>query len=346
MTPPDGSRSLPEAVAVAIISYNTRDVLRNCLTSVMPEAPAELVVVDNGSTDGSIEMIQSEFPAVRLVVEANNPGYGAAANRAVSESIAPYVLLLNSDTVLRSGTLRALHEYMQRHPRAGMAGPRLVNVDGSLQPSCYAFPSTAFLIVEHSSLRPLAKWVPGGRRHFFIDWPHDEARAVPWVTGAALVLRRDAFDEVAGFDPSFHMYCEEVDLAYRMRAVGWETHFAPVADVTHLGGASTSKVWMPMRVRYFRSLVQFCATHHSWRATTCTVAALEMMVLFKLVLDTVTRRIVRDPERRRMLDARVALWRQLRRVPFLREAREVYGRRSNRRRMAPVTASMRGESRP
>ena len=314
------------AVAVAVISYNTRDILHDCLASVVADAPDAVVVVDNGSTDGSIEMVQQEFPAVRLLLAPDNPGYGAASNLAVAACDVGYVLLLNSDIVLRRGTLRALRDYMERHPRAGMAGPRLINADGSLQPSCYAFPSAAFIVVKHSTLELLARRVPAIRRRFFIDWPHDEARVVPWASGAALMLRRAAFDEVRGFDPSFHMYAEEVDLAYRMAAAGWETHFAPVADVVHLGGASTAKVWRPMRVRYFRSLVQFCATHHSMAATKRAIAALRALVLVKLAQDLVRLAVVRDPELRRGLQERTGLWKEILRVPFLREACEVRAR--------------------
>ena len=144
MTDASASDRTP-GVAVAVISFNTRDILRDCLTSVLAESPTELVVVDNGSTDGSIEMVRQAFPSARLVVEASNPGYGAASNRAVSECSSSYVFLLNSDTVLPPGTLDAMRGYMERHPRAGMAGPRLVNADGSLQPSCFAFPSATFL---------------------------------------------------------------------------------------------------------------------------------------------------------------------------------------------------------
>jgi hypothetical protein len=313
-------------VAVAVISFNTRDILRDCLGTVMAESPDEVVVVDNGSTDGSIAMAQREFPTARLVVEANNPGYGAASNRAVAECSAPYVLLLNGDTLLGPGTLRALRDYMEAHPRAGMAGPRLVNADGSLQPSCFAFPSATFLVVEHTSLRPLVGWIPPMRRHFFIGWPHDEARAVPWVMGAALMLRRSAYEQIGGFDATFHMYSEETDLAYRMAAAGWETHFAPVADVTHLGGASTSKHWRPMRVRYFRSLVQFCATHRSLREALRTAATLRAMVRVKLLLDLVHRRVLRDEDARRTLDARVELWRELLGVPLASEVRAVHER--------------------
>jgi hypothetical protein len=313
-------------VAVAVISYNTRDILRDCLASVMAESPLEVVVVDNGSTDGSAEMVRREFPQARLVVDESNPGYGAASNRAVAECVAPYVLLLNSDTLLRQGTLRALYDYMEAHPRVAMAGPRLRNADGTLQPSCFAFPSATFLVVEHSSLRPLAGLIPPMRRHFFIGWPHDEARAVPWVMGAALMVRRAAFERVGGFDPSFHMYCEEVDLAYRLAAAGGETHFAPVADVTHLGGASTSQVWHPMRVRYFRSMIQFCATHRPLRSALRAATTLRGMVRIKLLLDRIHRRFLRG-DARRALDARVALWRELLRVPFASEVRAVHERR-------------------
>ena len=307
-------------VSVAVISYNTRDILRRCLASVLSENPRELVVADNGSSDGSIEMVRSEFPAARLVVDASNPGYGAASNRAIAECASPFVLLLNADTILSAGTLSALVCYMDAHPRVGLAGPRLLNADGSLQRSCYAFPSTTFLLVEHSPLRSFAALVPSARRHFFIGWPHDRARAVPWVLGAALMIRREAFDAIDGFDPSFHMYYEEVDLAYRLAAAGWETHFAPVADVTHLGGASTSAVWMPMKVRNFRSLVQFGARHFSMLSLGRLIATLNLLVLVKLALDVLQRTRTHDPERRQRLDEQITLWRRVASVGFLREA--------------------------
>jgi len=334
-----------DGVAVAVISYNTCDILRDCLTSVMLEAPTAVVVVDNGSTDGSIEMVRREFPAVRLVIDPTNPGYGAAANRAVTECAMPYILLLNSDTILHPGSIAALRDYMEQHHDAGVVGPRLVNPDGSLQPSCFAFPSAAFLFVEHSPFRAAARLLPRVRRHFFIGWPHTEPRAVPWVVGAALLIRREAFDAVDGFDVSFHMYYEEVDLAYRMEAAGWTTHFAPVADVTHLGGATTARTWSAMRVRYFRSLSRFCAMHSSRGAATRLALALHVVAAGKLVLDEVRRPFARDAERRRDLEARVALWRELVQVPFLREAREVRANHSRQVRTGVARISARASAR-
>jgi GT2 family glycosyltransferase len=308
------------SVAVAVISYNTRDILRDCLRTVVANAPARIVVADNGSTDGSIDMVRGEFPDALLLVDERNPGYGAAANSAVAACDTPYVLLLNSDTLLPAGSLAPLASYMDEHPRVAMAGPRLRHGDGSLHRSAYAFPSTTFLIVEQSPLRAAARWIPAMRRRYFIDWAHDEARAVPWVYGAALMLRRTAFEEVGGYDPSFYMYYEEVDLAYRLARAGWETHYAPVAEVTHLGGASTSRVWATMKERNFRSLIRFAATHMSATEATRLAATLRALVAAKAAIASAHQLLVRDPARRRAAREDAAFWRHLARVPFVREA--------------------------
>src|SRR5207249_1100336 len=123
--------------AVVIVSWNTRDLLRTCLLRAAAELPAELVVVDNGSVDGSVEMVRAEFPEVRLQVLPENPGYGAAANRGCAATESEYVVLLNADAFLRPGALAGLTRHLQEHPRAGVAGPRLVNADGTLQRSCH-----------------------------------------------------------------------------------------------------------------------------------------------------------------------------------------------------------------
>jgi N-acetylglucosaminyl-diphospho-decaprenol L-rhamnosyltransferase len=331
MTHDDAPRARTGAVAVVVVSYNTRECLRACLATVVAESPAEVVVVDNGSADGSVETVRREFPTARVIEDGSNPGYGAASNQGVAACDAPYVLLLNSDTLLRDGTLEALREYMDQHPRAALAGPRLVHADGSAHRSCYAFPSTTFLILEHSPLRRVAGWIPPMRRRYFIDWSPAEARAVPWVHGAALMLRRSAFEAVGGFDPSFHMYYEEVDLAYRLAAAGWETHFAPVAEVTHVGGASTSRAPAAMKERNFRSLILFGATHMTAAATTRLATTLRALVLAKLAVERVRRRLVRDPGRRREFDERVELWRAIARVPFVREAATLRAGRAARR---------------
>ena len=171
-----------QQIAVAIVNWNTRDLLRACLRSVLAEEPAEVVVADNGSQDGSVEMVRREFPSVEMIVNPGNPGYGAASNRAISRCAAEYVVLLNSDTELRPACLRALLRYLETHPQAAVVGPRLLNPDGTLQASCFPFPRP---------LVPLMKRRTG-------RFGHDTPGPVPWVVGAALAIRRTAFHRSAG----------------------------------------------------------------------------------------------------------------------------------------------------
>ncbi len=275
-------------IAVAIVNYNTREILRGCLESVVAEGPPVVVVADNGSTDGSPEMVRERFPGATLIVDRTNPGYGGAANNAIAAASAsagaPYALLLNSDTVLRPGALAALAAYLDAHPRAGIVGPRIVGSDGRLQRSCHEFPSPFVTLLEYSWLGGVARALPLVRRLDVAGSTHDRARAVPWVSGAALAFRVAAFDAVGGFDRAFFMYAEEVDLAYRMRAAGWETHFAPVTDVTHLGGASTSQVATAMFREEFASVMRFYARHHAPADVRRAARALGFAMRSKLVI--------------------------------------------------------------
>ncbi len=248
-------------MTVAIVNYNTCDHLAACLTTIRAEQalyadPVRVIVADNASTDGSPEMVAREFPEVELV-RAANEGYGAGANAAIRRATTPYVLLLNSDTRLHADsgapTLGALAGYLDAHPRAGMVGPKLVNPDGTLQRSIYPLPSPLAELMRWTSASRLARIIPGWGRKYFVDWLHDKAEAVGWVVGAALAIRRDAFDAVKGFDTSFFMYSEEVDLACSMQEAGWEVHFAPVATVTHYGGASTEAHRAAMMARLLRA---------------------------------------------------------------------------------------------
>jgi GT2 family glycosyltransferase len=229
------------AVAVAIISWNTRELLGRCLESVLEDRPAEAIVIDNGSADGSPDMVRQRFPGVRLTVNPHNPGFGAAGNQAFALTSAPYLLLLNGDTEVRPGGLEAIAGYLDQHPTVGVVGPKLVHPDGRLQSSCSSFPHPLLPLVKSKGLTRLIRRIPVLRDRALDTWPHDQPRRVPWVVGAALFIRRRAFEAVGGFDESFHLYFEEPDLCRRMLLAGWETHFAPVTDVIHVEGASTQQ---------------------------------------------------------------------------------------------------------
>jgi GT2 family glycosyltransferase len=298
-------------MAVAIVNANTCEHLRACLATVRAEAPAEVVVVDNASADGSVAMVQADYPEVRLLTNATNLGYGAGANQALAACAAPYVLLLNSDTRLAPGALAALRLHLERHPRAAIVGPRLVNPDGSLQASCAPFPSPLNTLLEISILGRLVGYVPVVRDLYLRTWSHTSARVVPWVKGAALAIRRTAFDVVGGFDPAFFMYAEEVDLCYRLTAAGWEVHFAPVTAVVHVGGASSVQVRTDMEIELFTSIVRFYQRHSSRMELAEIIAIVKALMLARLVRDGLRLGITRDTPRRAALAADMAAWRHV-----------------------------------
>jgi GT2 family glycosyltransferase len=214
-------------MAVVIVSFNTREVLERCLESVIAAVPAETVVVDNGSTDGSVDLVRTRFPRVRLIVNDVNLGYGGAANLGIAACSAPAVLLLNSDTLLAPDALGALGAYLAERPRAAVVGPKLVKLDESLQRSAFAYPSVADTLLGESGMHLLVRRVPLLRERFYRTWSHSVSRRVPWVVGAALAIRRSAFEAVGGFDDTYFMYGEEVDLCRRIERSSISAERAP-----------------------------------------------------------------------------------------------------------------------
>ena len=243
-------------ISVVVVSYNSRELLRACLASTASEGANEVIVIDNASSDGSAEMVADEFPWIRMLRSEQNDGYGAAANLAIASCSAKYVLLLNCDTLLHPGTLQALCEYLDQHPEVAIVGPALVNPDGTPQASCFPFPTPLHTLLRETSLSSVWNGSVSNRSPRF-------AGAVPWVLGAALAIRRHAFESVGGFDRSFFMYFEEVDLCYRLSRAGWQTHFAPSATVTHVGGASTKPLRLAMLSQLYESLCHFYQLHYS-----------------------------------------------------------------------------------
>jgi GT2 family glycosyltransferase len=299
--------------AIAVVNYNARAHLRACLATAIEAGPRQVVVVDNASSDGSADMVREEFRGVVIHANQDNRGYGAAANQAVAACSSRYVLVLNADTLLTSRAPAALAEYLDAHPRVAVAGPRLVNPDGSLQPSCHAFPTAATILVELTPLARLAhalRPVPGLGELHPPAGTHDRARRVDWVKGAALAIRREAFDQVGGFDESFFMYWEETDLCYRLVEAGWQTHFAPVATIVHAGEVSTGQRRAEMAFQFLQGLRLFSARHHTRRQRMALALALLVVLRLRVAYDLVRLRMTRDPVQRRWLTDSLAGWRR------------------------------------
>ena len=233
----------PLLLSIIIVSYNTRQMTLDCLRTVEDELRAsrleersEIWVVDNASSDGSAEAIRQAFPQVRLIAHSHNAGFGAANNLALREAQGKYFLLLNSDAFPKAGALAKLIEYADAHPQIGVVGPQLLNADGSLQVSCWKFPSPARAWLENLGLAAMLPQHPVIGDYF--RWAHDSEREVEFVIGACLLVRREVYEKVGGFDETFWMYAEETDWQRRIKDAGWKIMFTPQAQVTHLGGAS------------------------------------------------------------------------------------------------------------
>ena len=295
-------------VTVVIVSFNTRDHLRACLDSVLAEGPGGVVVVDNASTDGTTDMVRLEYPGVALHANSTNLGYGSAANQAIAGSRGDYVLLLNCDTLLLPGTIAKLASHMDRHPEAGVVGPLLRHPDGSVDRSYFALPGTLSWLLENEPVVWLLRCLPVGRQRFLCLTAPTVDRVVPWVKGAALLLRRTAFEAVGGFDESYFMYFEEVDLCLRLHAIKKQVHFTPTATVIHIGGVSTSHRRTEMLVAHFRSSMRFYRRHYSAPRRLFWVVLIKLKMLVRLVRDSALLVVAPDEHARTLLLQQVAAW--------------------------------------
>jgi N-acetylglucosaminyl-diphospho-decaprenol L-rhamnosyltransferase len=241
--------------AVVVVNHNTRDDLRDCLVSLRDAGAGQVVVVDAGSSDGSLEMVAAEHPEVDRIA-LPNVGFGKAANAGVATTDAEAVVIANADTRFPAGAVAAMGGYLSAHPDVGAIGPLVRFPDGRLQLSARAFPSLrqAFGHAAFGLWWPSNPWT---RAYRLTDWDHLSERDVDWVSGCCLAVRRDAFDAVAGFDPAYFMFVEDVDLCYRLRSAGWRVVFTPVAEVVHAIGGAVSRRRFRMAFEHARSLDRF-----------------------------------------------------------------------------------------
>ena len=257
-------------VSVVIVSYRNRPVLGRCLAALAGDtgrtASREVIVVDQASDDGSVAWLKAEHPDVRVVELSENVGFGAGNNRGVAVAEGRWLLLLNSDAFVLHGAIDELVRFGDARPEAGIVGPRLLWPDGRLQRSCRRFPTVFRLATEYLYLRKLASRSRILNGFYYADFAHDEAWRVDWVTGACLLVRRDLYERLGGFDEAFFLYSEEVDLLYRARRIGAETWFDPAAEVEHEWGGTAGRSSALTLEEQARSHVRYFDKHIS-RAT-------------------------------------------------------------------------------
>jgi N-acetylglucosaminyl-diphospho-decaprenol L-rhamnosyltransferase len=274
-------------VSVAVVSFNTRELTLRCLKAAEEAAGANgtvLTVVDNGSGDGTVEAVRRECPAWRVMVAPENPGYGSALNRAFREAPGWSYLTLNSDILLGPDALRILMDFLQRHPECGLVGPALTYTDGRTQPSAKRFPSSPFALAEVCWLNALFPRNRLVRRFYYADQDLANHPWVDTVSGAAMLIRGEAFRRVGGFDEGFRMYFEETDLCHRLHDAGYRVALCTLATAVHWHGASTIQTSV-REVEYYLSYVRYFRKHHGpGSARTLAVAVAASTVLRMLAL--------------------------------------------------------------
>jgi N-acetylglucosaminyl-diphospho-decaprenol L-rhamnosyltransferase len=242
---------------VIVVNHNAGETLAAFLASLRAEEVTEVVVVDNASTDGSADDVGAN-PSVQVIRTGTNPGYGAGVNRGLAATDAELVLVSNPDVSVHPGALAALVRAFAGDGTLAIAGPRILAVDGSRYPSARRFPSPA-VAGGHALLGLVAPGNRFTRRYRMEDIDQEATSPVDWVSGACFMARRRALDELGGFDESYFMYLEDVDLCWRAHRAGWTVAYVPTAVVTHVQGVSTAGHPYRMLVAHHRSAFRFAA---------------------------------------------------------------------------------------
>ena len=287
-------------LSVVILSWNVRDLLRQCLESILNSQSSsageageatlagplttEIIVVDNASTYGSADMVRAEFPGVRIIVNAVNRGYAGGNNDGIAAASGRHVLILNPDTLVLGNALPAMVAYADAHSQVGALGPQLLNPDGSVQSSRRRFPTLATALFESTWLQSLA---PRGvlSHYYLLDRSDNATQEVDWLVGACLLVRREVIQQVGGLDERFFMYSEELDWCRRIRQAGWQIVYLPSARVVHYIGKSSDQVVAQRHIYFQSSKVRYFRKHHGELAGGLVRAALLAMYAGQLVLE-------------------------------------------------------------
>ena len=238
-------------LSVSIVNTNSRELLLACLET-LDGVPAEIVVLDNASEDGSVEAVRERFPDVRVLAQGFRAGFGANHNTVIRATTGRYVYVLNEDTTAEDWAFERIVEYLDANPRVAVLGPRLVYPDSRLQDSAWRFPTPLISTLGLLTVGKLGIKQSRG----------DAVRAVDWVMGAALVLRREALDQVGLFDEDFFLYSEEVDLQFRLREAGWQVHYFPAATVVHHESQFSAEIPERRINEMWRSRHRYWRKHH------------------------------------------------------------------------------------
>jgi len=253
-------------LSIIIVSWNVKDELIECLKSARsfpPHCRSEVIVVDNASSDGTAEELETGFSEVKLIRNEQNMGFAAACNQGVAEAKGAYLFFLNPDTRLLPETLDKLIDLMEQNPDIGIAGPKLLYPDGSIQPSVRRFPSMRGVLYRYTALKYLGLFKSHFNYWMAKDFDYNQQGEVGQLMGAALMVRSSVFESVQGFDERFFMYYEEVDLCYRIKKENYSVTYFPSSQIVHSGGKSAEQIQAKVLYMKLESMLRFFRKHQS-----------------------------------------------------------------------------------
>src|ERR1017187_9918690 len=254
-------------VSIIVVAWNVRELLGNCLRSVYEQTKGieyEVIYVDNGSADGSVEMVRKEFLQTRIIENKDNKGFIRANNQGIEIATGRYVLLLNSDTIVLENAIARTVQFADAHPEAAVVGCRVLNPDGSLQDNCFRFYSTLNMILDVlwlSRAFPRNKWF--GRKAYG-GWDYDSVREVDVVVGCFSLVRMKAIQQVGMMDERFFVYGDDIDWCYRFVKAGWRVLFNPAGQIIHFGGQTTKKEAGRFSLQLHGAVLINVKTHYNW----------------------------------------------------------------------------------
>jgi hypothetical protein len=251
-------------VSIVINSFRTRNLLRQCLKALFdmpPQRSFEVVVVDNDSRDGTAEMVREQFPQVRLIVSDRNRGCTGGSNLGLVAARGGHVMIMNSDIIVRPGSIDALSSFLDGHPDVGAVGPRLLRPNGEADESCYRFPTLGTPLYRRTPLGRLPFAKKALDRYLMADFDHQTTRDVDWLLGSSIMVRREAMNQVGLMDERIFMYFEDTDWCRRFWEAGWRVVFFPGSELVHFHDRSSAK-----KAWFVAPLVSTTARHHiaSW----------------------------------------------------------------------------------
>jgi len=290
-------------LSIIIVNWNTQALLKQCLDSITGEyhryhkyhkyhkqgndLSLEVIIVDNGSNDDSVDVIQksklkyqNQYLEFKIILNTENLGFGKANNQGIKVATGDYIMLLNSDTIVKAQAIELLVEYLNTHPATAVVGPKLLNADGTSQANCGHFPnlfvSFIMLFVEKLALKEVVRYSP------------NTVTTVDWLMGAAVLARREVFDKIGGLDEGIFMYMEEVEWFYRVNRGGYKVEFYPKSEITHLGRGSSKSGRKDPILNIYRGLIHFYKKHYSKTSLILLLTMLKLKALLSYILGIMT----------------------------------------------------------